>query len=260
MPPSRLLRHPRATRARRFSAPRPRLQALARAPQRPVRIWWFDVSKQVFGSVLVHAANVFMSLLTSGRFSIQVVADPAAAQVVAGAAGAGVTTVGIPILILIVRLLTRLVALTPLGNPPESIQSGNYGSPPNAWWWLKQSVIYFCGLMGMKFCVLILFMALPWLPHIGDWALGWTEGNEKLQIVFVMMLFPLIMNAMQYYIIDSYIKKQEKVLPSGDDDDAAPVAYEALDASSGAEESEGEDEGEGMRMGGRALGFGGGRI
>ena len=39
-------------------------------PQRPVKIWFFDVSKQVFGSVLVHAANVFMSMLTSGSFSI----------------------------------------------------------------------------------------------------------------------------------------------------------------------------------------------
>lgn len=43
-------------------------------PQRPVKIWFFDASKQVFGSVLVHAANVFMSMLTSGRFSIKV--DP----------------------------------------------------------------------------------------------------------------------------------------------------------------------------------------
>ena len=40
-------------------------------PQRPVKIWFFDVSKQVFGSVLVHMANVFMSMLTSGRFSIK---------------------------------------------------------------------------------------------------------------------------------------------------------------------------------------------
>jgi len=100
------------------------------------------------------------------------------------------------------------VALTPLGNPPESIQSGNYGTPPNAWWWFKQSIIYFCGLMGMKICVLILFMLLPWLPRVGDWALGWTEGNEELQIIFVMMLFPVIMNALQYYIIDSFIKKK----------------------------------------------------
>ena len=57
----------------------------------------------------------------------------------------------------------------------------------------------------MKICVLILFMLLPWLPRVGDWALGWTEGNEKLQIVFVMMLFPVIMNALQYYIIDSFM-------------------------------------------------------
>ena len=41
-------------------------------PQRPIKIWFFDASKQVFGSVLVHMANVFMSLLTSGRFSIKV--------------------------------------------------------------------------------------------------------------------------------------------------------------------------------------------
>lgn len=46
-------------------------------PQRPVKIWFFDASKQVFGSVLVHGANVFMSMLTSGRLSIKV--DPAVA-------------------------------------------------------------------------------------------------------------------------------------------------------------------------------------
>lgn len=138
--------------------------------------------------------------------------------------------------------MTRLVAFTPLGKPAESIQSGNYGNPPNAWWWLKQSIIYFCGLMGMKFCVLILFMMLPWLPHIGDWALGWTEGNEKLQIIFVMMLFPLIMNALQYYIIDSYIKKKE-VLVDGEPGAGAGdnVAYEEL-AASGTDESDMEED------------------
>jgi hypothetical protein len=40
-------------------------------PQRPVKIWFFDVSKQVNGSILVHIVNVFMSMLTSGRFSIK---------------------------------------------------------------------------------------------------------------------------------------------------------------------------------------------
>jgi hypothetical protein len=153
------------------------------------------------------------------------------------------TTLGIPILIVIVRVLTKLVALTPLGSPPESIQSGHYGSPPNVWWWLKQSIIYFCGLLGMKLCVLVLFMMLPWLPHVGDWALGWTEGNEKLQIVFVMMLFPLIMNALQYYIIDSYIKENEAAPVDGEDgaSTGGTIVYEELPASE--TDESGEEEG-----------------
>ncbi|EJT81625.1 hypothetical protein GGTG_01603 [Gaeumannomyces tritici R3-111a-1] len=210
-------------------------------PQRPVKIWFFDVSKQVFGSVLVHMANVFMSMLTSGRLSIKL--DPpatAAAEVTGRLLSRGHdgdkgyvpnpcswyllnlgidTTLGIPILILLLRVTTKLVAHTPLGQPPESIQSGNYGSPPKALWWLKQSIIYFCGLFGMKVCVLIIFVLFPWISHVGDWALGWTEGNERLQIVFVMMLFPLIMNAMQYYIIDSFIKKQTGAATDEDDGD-----------------------------------------
>ncbi|KAK7719920.1 hypothetical protein SLS64_002101 [Diaporthe eres] len=225
-------------------------------PQRPLKIWFFDASKQVFGSVLVHIANVFMSMLTSGRFSIKV--EPTSAATVRAVSMMVVrslvrrdgqdgdapddgytpnpcsfyllnlaidTTLGIPILILLLRVFTGLVSYTPLGQPRESIQSGNYGNPPNAWWWLKQSVIYFCGLFGMKFCVLIIFLMLPWISRVGDWALGWTEGNERVQIVFVMMLFPLIMNAMQYYIIDSFIKK-----PAGKEDDEG---HEGSGASGG---------------------------
>jgi hypothetical protein len=119
------------------------------------------------------------------------------------------TTIGIPILILLLRILTAVFALTPVGNPRESIESGNYGSPPRAWWWFKQSIIYFIGLMGMKICVLIIFLVLPWISRVGDWALKWTEGDEALQVIFVMLVFPVIMNATQYYIIDSFIKNQK---------------------------------------------------
>lgn len=226
-------------------------------PQRPVKIWFFDASKQVFGSVLVHIANVFMSMLTSGRFSITV------ANVVNRAATAATadpykpnpcsfyllnlgidTTLGIPILIVLLRVLTAIAAVTPVGKPRESIQSGHYGTPPNAWWWLKQSVIYFCGLFLMKICVLIIFITMPWISKVGDWALGWTEGNEKLQIAFVMMIFPLIMNAMQYYIIDSFIKKSMTHGDAPDDDErgqfrplrAAADSLEDLDSDGDADD------------------------
>ncbi|KAH7328814.1 vacuolar membrane protein-domain-containing protein [Stachybotrys elegans] len=211
-------------------------------PQRPVKIWFFDVSKQVNGSILVHIVNVFMSMLTSGRFSIktETPAVAAAMMMVKRATGGdddyspnpcsfyllnlGIdTTIGIPILIILLRVTTALFAMTRYGQPPESIQSGFYGNPPNVWWWIKQSIIYFIGLLGMKVCVLIIFVMIPGIAKVGDWALGWTEGNEKLQIAFSMMIFPLIMNALQYYIIDSFIKKKEtdhEILPSQDPDSA----------------------------------------
>ena len=124
------------------------------------------------------------------------------------------TTIGIPILVILLRLLAHGFSLTPLGNPPESIHSGNYGRPAKTKWWLKQSFIYFLGLLGMKACVFFIFQICPWIIRIGDWALRWTEGNEMVQVFFVMLFFPVVMNALQYYIIDSFIKDQK---PSGHD-------------------------------------------
>lgn len=51
-------------------------------PQRPVKIWFFDVSKQIFGSVLLHIANLLMSMLSAGQLTVRpkvatgAVADP----------------------------------------------------------------------------------------------------------------------------------------------------------------------------------------
>lgn len=124
---------------------------------------------------------------------------------------------------MLLRLLTYAFSLTPLGDPPESIESGNYGRPPKATWWLKQSFIYFIGLLGMKICVFIAFQLCPWIVQVGDWALKWTEGNEMVQVFFVMLFFPVVMNALQYYIIDSFIKNQKPAdhepIPSEDEDD-----------------------------------------
>ena len=46
------------------------IKRLRESPRRPMKIWFFDVSKQVFGSVLLHLANVLMSMLSSGKFDV----------------------------------------------------------------------------------------------------------------------------------------------------------------------------------------------
>ena len=82
-------------------------------------------------------------------------------------------------------------------------------------WWLKQSLLYFLGLVGMKLFVLLLFLLLPWLPWVGDWMLRWTEGNEAVEIAFVMFIFPLLMNGVQYWIIDNFIMNKSRSKEGG---------------------------------------------
>jgi len=82
----------------------------------------------------------------------------------------------------------------------------------------------------MKLCVFLIFQLLPWIAWVGDWALRWTEGNEAIQIAFVMFIFPLIMNALQYWIIDGFIKD-----PAGDESHYAVAAGEESDDESGDE-------------------------
>ena len=77
----------------------------------------------------------------------------------------------------------------------------------------------------MKICVFFIFQIFPLIAWVGDWALRWTEGNEVVQITFVMFIFPVIMNAVQYYIIDGFIKERQSkteghtLLPGEDEDE-----------------------------------------
>ncbi|OBT58259.1 hypothetical protein VE04_01561 [Pseudogymnoascus sp. 24MN13] len=190
-----------------------------RAP-RPVKVWAFDVSKQVVGSVLLHAANLVMSMLSSGRLSMKVEDVIIEARGESGSASGDPNPCSFYFLNLLIDVNhhwnsnSNLLPPSPHTPLPPHIprraaaihRVWTYGSPPRAKWWAKQSLIYFLGLLSMKFIVLLIFIFLPWISHVGDWALRWTEGNEKLQVFFVMLFFPVVMNATQYYIIDTFIK------------------------------------------------------
>ena len=76
----------------------------------------------------------------------------------------------------------------------------------------------------MKICVYFIFNLCPWIIKLGDWALRWTEGNETVQVFFVMLFFPLVMNALQYYIIDGFIKNNNP-----DDHEENPSLAESED-------------------------------
>lgn len=120
------------------------------------------------------------------------------------------TTVGVAILWYILRMLDSVCIL--LGV--EGLRSGDYGNPPRVSWWLKQACVYTIGLLLMKLTVLLILRVIPQLGGIGSFLLRWTEYSERLRIVVVMAIFPLIMNVIQvcFYLPLMYLTSSISLL------------------------------------------------
>lgn len=228
--------------------------------RRPWKIWFYDVSKQVFGALGVHVLNIIISILSgqADRFHGPGGHGPPPPEGPHGGPGgpggpggfgsgqpgaayqphhgdsppplprtspyylrqAPVsdnpcdyyflnilfdTTIGIPILWVLLYSFYHLAKRTGI----TGIDSGEYGTPPKVSSYLKQLVLYFIGLLSMKLIIYIILMECPFLVEFAMWILSWSDSLPEVQVAFVMMVFPLIMNTFQYYVIDNIIQSPE---------------------------------------------------
>ncbi|KAI9270448.1 vacuolar membrane protein-domain-containing protein [Phascolomyces articulosus] len=177
-------------------------------PQRPVPIWALDVSKQFLGAGVIHFLNLAVSYLV-GRpingpktnlcvwYFLNVLVD---------------TTIGVGILWFWLHSLQWFLARY---LNVRYIKSGEYGPPPlrrRLLPWARQTGVFILSEALMKLCVLGLFCLCPFLFDVGNWALRWTRGNYRYQVVFVMFIFPCIMNAVQFWIVDTIVKVNPTLL------------------------------------------------
>ncbi|KAG0308740.1 hypothetical protein BGZ98_007016 [Dissophora globulifera] len=168
-------------------------------PMRPLRIWLYDVSKQIVGGVVIHSLNLLAATLfglSSERkdsnpciwYFLNIFLD---------------TTFGVGVLYLFLMAAEKYFIRMRM----DGLRTGDYGNPPQFDRWWKQTFVFSLGLVVMKIVVVIV-LTWPFLLTFGEWFLGWTLQNEKLQILFVMLILPLSMNICQYWAID-YILKQK---------------------------------------------------
>ncbi|OSD04505.1 hypothetical protein PYCCODRAFT_1386616 [Trametes coccinea BRFM310] len=172
-------------------------------PKRPWRIWLFDVSKQIIGQMFVHGVNVLISGvvadLSSGNacvlYFLNILLD---------------TTFGVGIIYLILHVMTYL--LTEKCHL-KGFESGVYGTPPRINYWLRQSAVYVFALTMMKLLVVALFAALPVIFKVGEWLLTFLGPSDAAQVIFTMGLFPILMNVVQFWLIDSIVKGSGNYAP-----------------------------------------------
>jgi len=168
-------------------------------PKRPWRIWLFDVSKQVVGQLFVHSANLLVSGFASHNTSknacvsyfLNILID---------------TTFGVALIYVTLHALTNLFAEK---LHLKGFESGVYGEPPSFRYWIRQAALYILSLSTMKVIVVTFLFLFPGIYLVGEWLLSWTwkgEEDDDLQVVFVMGIFPILMNVLQFWLIDSIVK------------------------------------------------------
>lgn len=161
-------------------------------PRRSFRVWFLDVSKQAFGAFFVHCLNLVFSILILSERSKTL--DPCVLYFLNVLLD---TTVGVYILSLILKLVSK------------KIKSGDYGNPIKLKIWFMQTVLFSLCLLLMKIVVAILINYFPFIHDLGRIAL-YPFTNTNCKIIFVMLLFPLTMSCFQLWIIDGLIKKKHE--------------------------------------------------
>ncbi|KAJ9477371.1 Vacuolar membrane protein [Pseudozyma hubeiensis] len=211
-------------------------------PKRKWKIWALDISKQMLGQLFVHILNVILSdFVASGGgenpcslYFLNILVD---------------TTVGVFFIYVALKYVTyylteRLglegfvsgqytpplpsIVPAPSGEPGSSAQAGAdrrafRRGRPRIEYWLKQLASYLFVLFLMKMAVLVIFALFPFLFDVGSWILGFFGSHKDVQVLFSMALFPLAMNVLQFWLIDSllrhnpYTSAYSKVNPDDED-------------------------------------------
>lgn len=203
-------------------------------PRRQWTVWLGDVSKQVIGQAFLHATNILVSTLFSRHseenactaYFVSIFVDCTLGVLVIYAAMKVLSHIAIKSMGVQGctsgqyyekqtyerrrghrREDSRTTYKSSTTSPderPDDIEEGQNTSidsiAPLSFsdfmlsWWAKQLLIYVLALCVMK-CIVIVFFWIPQVFDAGDWLLRWFD--EKSRIVFVLMIFPLIMNAFQ---------------------------------------------------------------
>ncbi|CAK9114222.1 Vacuolar membrane protein YPL162C, partial [Durusdinium trenchii] len=120
------------------------------------------------------------------------------------------TVAGVPLSYLLLRTAERTV----LHSCPRS---GHYYNPetqrisPKRWAWQTVSWCAIVLLTKMLLAVPVLLLARQ-LGALGTWIFRPIDHSPKFELVVVMVLTPAIFNSVQFYVIDSFLKRRLTVL------------------------------------------------
>ena len=178
-------------------------------PRRPWKIWFYDVAKQIISSLVLHLFNLIISAVLSDDendadacvwYFVTVTLD---------------CTLGAFLSYIFMWLVDGIVSSSELeilktGLYYEEYMEGNkkcyklkwkkYGAQLGVWL-VVTLIVKLILLIMLKICKLF-------LVNLGGFFLS-PFSNAKLRLVMVMIIFPVILNALYFWVVDNILKLKE---------------------------------------------------
>ena len=168
--------------------------------KRPWKVWFMDTSKQATGGSLLHFLNLSASWLMGQyqphsnactMYLINFLMD---------------TCLGMVIAVLLLRACEKCLSK----SETFGFKSGYYGQEPSWANWAYQIWIWLGIVIVMKGIIvsLIWFLRVQ-LESLGDWALSPLMEHPHLELLMVMIIIPVVSNALVFWITDNFLKSNK---------------------------------------------------
>lgn len=162
----------------------------------------FDSSKQIIGAGWIHVMNLGCAIVLGDYlhgdgcewYWVNIMVD---------------TTLGVAVEYLVLNVVTLIVQK--IDKNPMHYRTGEYHDSCGT----MQLVPYVKQLVLWLFVVTVMKVSMVSLVYVFADALSWTaelilqpfRTSAKTELVVVMILTPMVMNAIQFWLIDNFIKK-----------------------------------------------------
>jgi hypothetical protein len=165
-------------------------------PQRDWLVWLFDASKQSIGSSFGHFTNIFLSMTISIQitdecqwYCLSYLVD---------------SSFGISLNFLFLTIVENTVMKLPRF---AHIKFGDYGNPPSYTLFFSQLMIWLTIVVVTKIITYTIQVEFgeP-LSVMMDFLLRETKSDPKLELVIVMIIIPVIVNSIQFWLTDMFLK------------------------------------------------------
>ncbi|CAG9321148.1 unnamed protein product [Blepharisma stoltei] len=169
--------------------------------RRSWKIWFMDTSKQASSTCLLHSLNLTAAYIIGNAeeesnqctwYFLNFTTD---------------TLIGMGICYLFLYALEYILSFSSL----LSFKSGDYGSPPRWGWWAYQLLLWLIIAVSMKILLVAIMIILhEFLEGVGDFILSPFVKYPNLELIMVMIIIPVILNSLMFWITDGFLKNTKK--------------------------------------------------